>query len=304
MDVDGFRENGYLVLRDVVPDHVTDPLIAVLGRRVAEVAAERHAAGRIPGTFADLPFDRRIAEVYGDEAPPVREWRRRLRCEAYHRIVTSPELLSPLRRLLGDEITYQGNSHLRPYVSRHLDRLPWHQDAQFYGPGVEGMLWNLVQVWLPLTDAPVDGGCMAVVPGSHRWGLVDSDASGRPVGPDDDPERVYRAAADRARFSPAVLLPMRRGDLLVFTNLLVHTGTENRSGRVRWSVDMRFESTADARPRTDAERLGYRVTRARMVSRDAVPLRVASRYGPEDWPSWRSRLATGCFSESPSPAVS
>ncbi|MET8054574.1 phytanoyl-CoA dioxygenase family protein [Streptosporangium sp. NPDC005286] len=45
------------------------------------------------------------------------------------------------------------------------------------------------------------------------------------------------------RFEPMVLLPARKGDLVLFTNLVAHTGTENRSGRVRWSVDMRFKTT-------------------------------------------------------------
>ena len=84
---------------------------------------------------------------------------------------------------------------------------------------------------------------------------------------------------------------LRRGDLLVFTNLLAHTGTENRSGTVRWSVDMRFEATLGP-GLTERERLGYQVTHRRMASRQAVPLRIAGAAGPETWEDWQRRRAT------------
>src|SRR5262245_58091197 len=47
--------------------------------------------------------------------------------------------------------------------------LPWHQDA--------GLFWGLdrdpmLQIWTALDDAPEDGGCVEVLPGSHLRGLV------------------------------------------------------------------------------------------------------------------------------------
>jgi phytanoyl-CoA hydroxylase len=271
-DVDVFRREGYVVLRGVVEHALLDPFIAVLEERVDELAG---------GRFADLPFDRRIGALYEGRTLNPREWQSLLLCPEFWAIVTSQALTGPLRLLLGDEITYQGNAHLRPYLSNHLDRLPWHQDAQFYGTGIEAMVWSIAQVWLPLTDAGADAGCMALVPRSHHWGLISQEA-----GPDTDPEEIYRHTAERVRFEPIQLVPMRKGDLLLFTNLLAHTGTENRSGLVRWSVDMRFETTYGAKPLTPALKEGYRVTRRRMASRNARPLRVCGVAGPQSWEEW------------------
>lgn len=271
-DVDVFRREGYVVLRNVVDHALLDAFIEVLERRVESIAEGRHA---------DLPFERRLDALYAGRQLNTREWNSSLFCEEFWAIVTSPCLIGPLSRFLGDEITYQGNSHLRPYLPRHLDRLPWYQDGQFYGTGIEAMVWNIAQVWLPLVDAGVDSGCMALVPRSHHWGLISQDA-----GPDTDPEDIYRMTAERVRFEPIHLLPMRKGDLLLFTNLMAHTGTENRSGSVRWSVDMRFEATYGSRPLTPAEEEGYRITRRRMDSRNAKPLRVSGRQGPQTWEEW------------------
>jgi phytanoyl-CoA hydroxylase len=271
-DVEVFRREGYVVLRDVVDRGLVDSFVDVLEERV-----DGMAQGRFPG----LGFEYRLDALYEGRHLNTREWQSSLFCKEFWEIITSRSLTDPLRLILGEEITYQGNAHLRPYLPRHLDRLPWHQDGQFYGTGVEAMVHSIAQVWLPLVDADADSGCLALVPRSHHWGLISQRA-----GPDTDPEEIYRLTAERVRFEPIQLLPMRKGDLLLFTNLMAHTGTENRSGRVRWSVDMRFETTFGSRPLTPALREGYRVVRRRMASRNARPLRVRGKDGPQHWEEW------------------
>ena len=91
--------------------------------------------------------------------------------------------------------------------------LHWHQDG--------GKLWGLtcepeLQIWTALDDAPEDGGCLEVVPGSHRGGLV------TPLGGVIPPERVAQADAQARK----VLLPVRAGEAL-----LVHNHVWHRSGR-------------------------------------------------------------------------
>jgi phytanoyl-CoA hydroxylase len=271
-DVEVFRREGYVVLRDAVDHKLIDPFVRVLKRRVDSLAQDR---------FPELDFEDRLEALYQGRQLNTRDWQSALFCPEFWEIITSPSLTDPLRLLLGDEITYQGNAHLRPYLPRHLDRLPWHQDGQFYGAGVEAMVRSIAQVWLPLVDAGIDSGCLALVPRSHHWGLVSQEA-----GPDSDPEEIYRLTAERVRFEPAILLPARKGDLVLFTNLTAHTGTENRSGRIRWSVDMRFETTYGSRPLTPALREGYQIVRKRMASRNARPLRVRGKDGPQHWKEW------------------
>jgi ectoine hydroxylase-related dioxygenase (phytanoyl-CoA dioxygenase family) len=271
-DVEVFRREGYVVLRDVVDRALINSFVRVLERRVQSLAGDR---------FPELDFEHRLDALYEGRQLNIREWQSELFCREFWEIITSPSLTEPLRLLLGDEITYQGNAHLRPYLPRHLDRLPWHQDGQFYGAGIEAMVYSIAQVWLPLVDAGADSGCLALVPRSHHWGLISQEA-----GPETDPEEIYRLTAERVRFEAIVLLPARKGDLVLFTNLVAHTGTENRSGGVRWSVDMRFETTYGSKPLTLALEEGYRIVRKRMASRNARPLRVLGKDGPQHWREW------------------
>lgn len=271
-DVEVFRREGYVVLRDVVDRRLIDSFVRVLKWRVDSLAG---------GRFPELDFEHRLDALCEGRQLNTRDWQRYLFCREFWEIITSRSLTDPLRLLLGDEITYQGNAHLRPYLPRHLERLPWHQDGQFYGAGVEAMVFSIAQVWMPLVDAGADSGCLALVPRSHHWGLISQEA-----GPDTDPEEIYRLTAERVRFEQIILLPARKGDLVLFMNLVAHTGTENRSGRVRWSVDMRFETTYGSKPLTPALEEGYRVVRSRMAARNARPLRVRGKDGPQHWEQW------------------
>ncbi len=106
-----------------------------------------------------------------------------------------------------------------------LTTLP-HQD-HFYVRG-SAALWT---VWIPLGDCPRALGGLAVLPGSHRDGLLPhaGEGSGRQgieVGPD-----VVWAAAD-----------YRCGDVLAFNSLTLHRALENRTAdRLRLSADFRYD---------------------------------------------------------------
>jgi hypothetical protein len=273
----------------------------MLGRRVDEMApalAQNHGLSHV---YADEPFERRLTALYDGRPLDNRQWDPVLFCEEFRDLIVRAELTDALASLLGEEITYQGNAHLRPYLPGHLDSLPWHQDAQFYGAGTEHMLWQMVQVWLPLVDVNADSGCLALVPSSHRWGLLDGAVSGLDNvrrSTMSRQETIYARTGQRVAFEPITLVPMRKGDILIFTNLLAHTGTENRGDIVRWSIDMRFEATLDSRPLSELERQGYEIMHQRIHGRQYVPLRVRGQNGPQSWAQWqeaRQETMTGAL---------
>lgn len=101
--------------------------------------------------------------------------------------------------------------------------LPWHQDG--------GDFWGLdrdptLQIWTALDDAPVDGGCVEVAPGTHRAGLA------TPLGGVVPKDKLERAAAegpfsDEGRLA-TLLLPAIAGEVI-----LIHNHVWHRSGRAR-----------------------------------------------------------------------
>lgn len=91
--------------------------------------------------------------------------------------------------------------------------VPWHQD--------DGRFWGLdrapfLQLWVALDDAPVEAGCLEVVPGSHHGGLATAEGGTIPAD-----VLVEAGAAGASEVLPAV-----RGDCI-----LVHNHTWHRTGR-------------------------------------------------------------------------
>jgi len=68
---------------------------------------------------------------------------------------------TPAIRLYGDQALFK--------PPKHGSRVLWHQDNGYWQ--LEPA--NVVSMWLALDDADDSNGCMRVLPGSHKWGLLD-----------------------------------------------------------------------------------------------------------------------------------
>jgi phytanoyl-CoA hydroxylase len=109
--------------------------------------------------------------------------------------------------------------------------IPWHQDG--------GDLWGLsapptLQIWTALDAAPLDGGCLEFLPGSHRAGLA------TPLG-----GIVPRVMIDAARANErAVKVPVVAGEALLIHNSVWHRSGRNRPGERRLAFSVCYMSAA------------------------------------------------------------
>ena len=106
---------------------------------------------------------------------------------------------------------------------------------------MQGSLDSVV-VWLPLVDIDRALGALEVIPGSHRWGLLEADLV--------DGYGNLREPLDEAQ---AVAAEVERGDALFFSTFLVHQSGVNSTDSLRWSCHFRYNNL---RERTFVER-GY-----------------------------------------------
>ncbi len=125
--------------------------------------------------------------------------------------------------------------------------LPWHQDG--------GEFWGLdrdptLQVWTALDDAPLDGGCVEVAPGTHKAGLA------TPLGGVVPNEKLEEIGAEAL----AQPIPAVAGEVLLIHNHVWHRSARSQAGHARRALSVCYmDGTTACRRRKRAPRTFVRV---------------------------------------------
>ncbi|MFN8635608.1 MAG: phytanoyl-CoA dioxygenase family protein [Chloroflexota bacterium] len=251
-----FDRDGYLVVEDVL-DPVADiqPLFAeytaILDRLVDDLVAE----GALQSTYRELPFTDRLIQVcmesgrvfssHFDISLPqkgVKYDSPMHHGPAVFNLLTNPKLLDVVESVVGPEVFSNPVQHIRtklpPKVFEHgaapnglVSKVEWHQDNGVVLPEADEA--TILTVWLPLTDATVDNGCMQVIPGSHREGLKEHC----PIGQLQIPNQLLP-------LERAIPVPMRAGSALLMNQRTIHSSLDNvTEDQVRISFDLRYQPT-------------------------------------------------------------
>jgi len=150
------------------------------------------------------------------------------RDESFRDFLDDPALATLLEGLLGPDL----DCFLSQFIFKHPGAWgqPWHQDA-FYFPFDRG---PQVGVWLAITEARRDNGCLWVLPGSHREPLHEHRPDARP-----NANYGYVEIVDHD-MEGAVPVPMCPGDLLVFHSHLMHRSFDNEARDLRAALVYHF----------------------------------------------------------------
>ena len=116
----------------------------------------------------------------------------------------------------------------------------WHQDESH----IPTRDRSLTAVWLALDDATVDNGCLWVIPGSHRRGVLYPTRAQADARFDGTPE-AYGFPHDADEAMP-VELPA--GAALIFHGYLLHSSLPNRSARLRRALVSHYMSAESLLP--------------------------------------------------------
>lgn len=247
--IERFREEGYLVVPDVLPAEVLEGV-----RREYESLLDGLYGGWCAEGLVQSPegmdfwdkllvsygagcdwFQPMDISLPGDEIAPDTPFHFGPQTFA---MVTCARLLDMVEDLIGPEITSNPIQHVRlkppagklrsGEVRAHVGGTDWHQDR-----GValeEADRTEMVTVWLAISDATIENGCLQVVPGKPRMYPH-------------CPKRQTAIADGFLDTSKAVPLPVAAGGAVVFHPLTPHASLDNVSDRFRWSFDLRYNVT-------------------------------------------------------------
>jgi ectoine hydroxylase-related dioxygenase (phytanoyl-CoA dioxygenase family) len=270
-----FQRLGYLVVDDVFDDDALQPVIDEITREIDRRARDLVERGELSRTYESEDFEHRLAKISAEtDRVALAIWNGSLAGPAFFDLIRNPKLLDLAEQFCGPEIIASSVYRLRPKIP-HYDygAVPWHQDSGYTEPFCDPYL--MVTVWLPLVDANEENGCLWVLPGAHHGEVVRHRAH---------PERRYLEIPEED-LPPGepVCVPVRKGGVLLMTNRTPHASFMNATDRVRWSMDLRYQS---ARLPTNAEitRLPEEIVAS---DADAVP---PACYPPEADFLVRSRL--------------
>jgi phytanoyl-CoA hydroxylase len=164
--------------------------------------------------------------------------------------VTNPRIVEGLTAVIGPNV--KAMQSMLFIKSEGKPGQAWHQDEYF----IPTRDRSLTAVWIALDDATVENGCLWVLPGSHRRGVL------YPTHPQTDPrfDCTVEAYEFPYRDDEAVPVEIPAGTALIFNGYLLHRSLENsgRHGYRRALANhyMSAESLLPWRPPREGEHMG------------------------------------------------
>lgn len=148
--IDGYQEKGFLYPLDVFSR-------AQAHAYLAQLEAFETEQNQASGVASD--FKPRKGKGFNFKPHLLFKW--------VDEIAHHPVILDYVEDLIGPDIRLF-NLAVWPKNPRDPAYISWHQDSTYFSldPSTQ------VTVWVALADAPVEAGCMEVVPGSHKLGQL------------------------------------------------------------------------------------------------------------------------------------
>ena len=153
-------------------------------------------------------------------------------------LVDDPRLVEPAAGLIGE-----------PRLSLFTDKLnfkrpggapfPWHQDSPYWAFGC-AHLERLASLQLYLDDADEENGCLWMIAGSHRHGVLPVYQDRGTLG------RLY-TDVDRIPHSERVPIAAPAGSLIFFHGDVVHGSRSNRSAQSRRALVLTYQPAGHPR---------------------------------------------------------
>lgn len=165
-------------------------------------------------------------------------------CSEFLARVRDQRLTDPIVDLLGPDILGLNNLYIWKAPKIGLG-FPWHQDKWYFNHQYKTDV--TVGTWTAIDAADKENGCLYVIPGSHKCGILKhEDLEG-------SQQNEFKIARD-AKDEDGIAVEVPSGAVVWFNNQLLHKSTDNNSGRFRRCNVAHYISTnAERIPKKDGK---------------------------------------------------
>jgi ectoine hydroxylase-related dioxygenase (phytanoyl-CoA dioxygenase family) len=149
----------------------------------------------------------------------------------FMQLVYSPKVGDLIGEITTWESVYLHYSKVNFNCARTGVAKTWHQDNVYWPESPP----RQITMWIAIDDADAANGCLWLLPGSHKNGVVShtKGETGWEI-TDDDLPKLFPGLRP-------VQFPVKSGGALVFHGNVLHRSEPNRSERNRWAVTLGFD---------------------------------------------------------------
>ncbi|HUO06458.1 MAG TPA: phytanoyl-CoA dioxygenase family protein [Candidatus Binataceae bacterium] len=210
-----WNERGFFIIRNFEDSEICSKMLA----RVIEISRLAAAGKSVPNVL--VTPEMKPNELARNPEDRVSKIFRLHRDPLFKEFCERADLLDLVAGLIGPEL----DCFLSQFIFKNHGAMgqPWHQDSFYFPFSTDPQ----VGIWLAITRATLENGCLHVLPGSHREPVHAHCADQRP-----NANYGYLEILDHD-MSAEIPVLMEPGDLLIFHSHLMHKSTDNVSDGVR-----------------------------------------------------------------------
>ncbi|QCP54525.1 phytanoyl-CoA dioxygenase family protein [Trinickia violacea] len=195
-----YQDNGYVVVDDVFDHKTIQRALSAIDELLGSETPER--------VFEFEPKDSSVVR---------RIWSPTQKHAVFEELACAPSLVDKVAQLLGKDVLFH-YSKLNMKGPRVGSVVEWHQDFSYYPHTNSDLLTALIF----LDAADESNGCLRVVPGSHKKGLLSHEIDG-----------FFRGKVSTVNEADAVPIEVPAGGVLFLHCLTLHASARNESEQPR-----------------------------------------------------------------------
>lgn len=210
------------------------------------------STGLVP-TFPEDMIEFEPETDAGSDKRPVRKINQCAeRDEIFLQYASNPRILDIVESLIGQDIKLFGSQcFMKPPGGVQK---PYHQDSAYFT--IEPR--ELVTCWTALDDATIDNGCLWVIPGSHKIGLLDHDQPWHVGG------RVDMQVRDeQIDYAQEVSNELKAGSCSFHHSMLLHRSGQNKTQNPRRGLAIHYMSARSRWTHPTQPKPEYKLLRGR-----------------------------------------
>ena len=162
----------------------------------------------------------------------------------FDQLMRHPAILDLVRSLLGNDLMVW-TTHIYPKEPGDGRFISWHQDSAHWGLDSNQVL----SVWVALTDATRENGCMRMLPGSHHNGQVEHQDTR-------DSNNILtrgQTISNGIEEDRSVWIELKAGEVSVHHVDMFHASIPNQSNQRRVGVAIRYITPSARQTRIDED---------------------------------------------------